>query len=94
MPISRDEVLHIARLAHVGIEGAEIEELAVELSSIVDHVARLQEVDTTGLEGAGDLGSPTVMRDDEVAPSWPVEKVLANAPHRSDDLFEVQAIFD
>jgi Asp-tRNA(Asn)/Glu-tRNA(Gln) amidotransferase C subunit len=34
------------------------------------------------------------MREDVVAPSWAPAAVLANAPRREDDLFEVQAIFD
>jgi aspartyl-tRNA(Asn)/glutamyl-tRNA(Gln) amidotransferase subunit C len=95
MPLSRNEVEHVARLAHLGLETDEIDEMTEQLSSIVDHVARLQEVDTSDIPPTAHvLPLENVMRDDEVRPSWPPDTVLANAPHRLDDLFEVQAIFD
>jgi aspartyl-tRNA(Asn)/glutamyl-tRNA(Gln) amidotransferase subunit C len=85
----------VARLAHVGLEAEEIQEMTQQLSSVLDHVAKLQKVDTTGVPPTSHVVPiEHVVREDEVRPSWPVEAVLANAPHRRDDLFEVQAIFD
>lgn len=95
MPISRDAVEHVARLAHIDLQPHEVEEFAVELSSVLDHMARLEEVDTTDIPPTSHVVPlENVMREDEVRPCWPVEAVLANAPHRSGDYFEVQAIFD
>ena len=95
MPISREEVEHVARLAHIGLEPHEVDELTGQLSTVLDHVAKLQEVDTSSVAPTDHvLPIENVMRDDEVGPCWTPEQVLANAPHRTDDLFEVQAIFD
>jgi len=95
MPISRDAVMHVARLAHVGLQPHEVDVLALELSSVLDHMTRLQEIDTSDVPPTSHVvAMESVMREDEVRPSWPQGAVLANAPHRSHDCFEVQAIFD
>jgi aspartyl-tRNA(Asn)/glutamyl-tRNA(Gln) amidotransferase subunit C len=95
MSLSRAEVEHVARLAHVGLTDEEIAEFAVELSSVIEHVNRLQKLDTTGVAPTAHvIPVENVMRDDEVRPSWPPEAVLENAPRRHGDYFEVQAIFD
>jgi aspartyl-tRNA(Asn)/glutamyl-tRNA(Gln) amidotransferase subunit C len=95
MSLSRGEVEHVARLAHIGLTEEEIDEFAIELSSVIDHVTRLQRLDTDGVSPTAHVVPiENVMREDEVRPSWPPEAVLANAPRRYDDQFEVQAIFD
>jgi len=95
MPISRDAVEHVAQLAQLGLQPHEVDELALALSSVLDHMARLQEVDTSDVPPTSHvLPLENVTREDEVRPSWPLQAVLANAPHRSHDCFEVQAIFD
>lgn len=95
MSISREVVEHVARLAHIGLADDEVPRLAIELSSVLDHVARLEEVDTSNVIPTSQVVSvEDVMRDDVVVPSWPVSAVLANAPHRRGDLFEVQAVLD
>lgn len=95
MSVSGEVVEHVARLAHIGLTDDEVPRLAIELSSVLDHVSRLGQVDTSGIPPTSQVGPlEDVMRDDVVAPSWPVAAVLANAPHRRSDLFEVQAVLD
>ena len=95
MPIDRAAVAHVAALAHVGLTEDELEAFSRDLSSIVDHIARLQELDTSQVPPtAHALPMENVLRADEVEPSWELEAVLANAPRRLGDLFEVQAILD
>jgi len=95
VPVSRETVLHIAQLAHVGLNQEEIDQMTEQLSSVIDHVARLQEVDTDHIAATSHAFSlNNVMRDDKVQPSWSPDEALANAPRRHDNLFEVQAIFD
>jgi aspartyl-tRNA(Asn)/glutamyl-tRNA(Gln) amidotransferase subunit C len=66
-----------------------------EISGILDHVAVLRNLDTSDVPAtAFAVPLENVMREDVVAPSWAPAAVLANAPRREDDLFEVQAIFD
>jgi aspartyl-tRNA(Asn)/glutamyl-tRNA(Gln) amidotransferase subunit C len=95
MPLSRDVIEHVARLAHVGLQPHEVDEFTLELAPVLDHVARLQQLDTTDVEPTAHAGSlDSVVRQDEVRPSWPIESVLTNAPRRDGDLFEVQAVFE
>jgi aspartyl-tRNA(Asn)/glutamyl-tRNA(Gln) amidotransferase subunit C len=95
MSLQHSEVEHVARLAHLGISAQEIDELGEELSSVLAHIEKLQEVDTTGVPLTSQaIQSENVWRDDVITPSLAVEAVLRNAPHRVGDLFEVQAILD
>lgn len=95
MRIDRETVHHIARLAHVDLTDQEVDDFSSELSSIVDHIANLQKIDTGDVSpSAHALQAEGTVRDDVVEPSWPAEMTLANAPRRWDGFFEVQAIFD
>jgi len=95
MSLTREEVVHVARLAHIELQPDEVGMLAEQLSTVLDHIAVLQSVDTENVEPTAHIAHvQNVMRDDEVNPSWPVEAVLANAPHRAGDFIEVQAVLD
>jgi aspartyl-tRNA(Asn)/glutamyl-tRNA(Gln) amidotransferase subunit C len=95
MPISRAEVEHVARLAQLGLTPDEIEEMTEQLSSVLEHIAKLDQVEVADVPPTAQaIPRANVMRDDTVQPSWPPEATLANAPHTADDFFEVQAIFD
>jgi aspartyl-tRNA(Asn)/glutamyl-tRNA(Gln) amidotransferase subunit C len=95
MSLSREQVLHIARLARVGVEEDEVERFAHQLSDILDYFERLQAVDTTGIPPtAHTLPLHNVWRDDLNEPCLDPETVLANAPLRDGDHFRVKAILD
>ncbi|MGH2442714.1 MAG: Asp-tRNA(Asn)/Glu-tRNA(Gln) amidotransferase subunit GatC [Chloroflexota bacterium] len=95
MPLSRETVEHVADLAYIGLEPSELDELTVQLSTVLDHIERLQRLDTTNVEPTLQSNPRlNVMRDDEIQPSWTPAAVLANAPRRAGDQFEVQAILD
>jgi len=95
MKLSRDEVLHIARLARVGLTDSEISRLSEQLSDILENFEILQQVDTTGVTPtAQSIDLQSVMRDDEVAPSFPPDDILANAPRREGDFFRVRAVLE
>jgi aspartyl-tRNA(Asn)/glutamyl-tRNA(Gln) amidotransferase subunit C len=100
MSLTPQEVLGVARLARLELTDAECETMTRQLSSIVDYVAQLQQVDTSGVEPlAHALLVHNVFRPDEPAPSLPVDEALANAPdRRSDDrgsqFYGVPAVLD
>jgi aspartyl-tRNA(Asn)/glutamyl-tRNA(Gln) amidotransferase subunit C len=95
MKLSRDEVLHIARLARVGLTESEINRLSEQLSHILESFEILQQVDTTGVPPtAQSVALQSVVRDDEVAPSFPTSDILANAPRREGDCFRVRAVLE
>jgi len=95
MKLSREEVLHIARLARVGLTEEEIGRMREQLSNILDNFEILQQVDTTDVPPtAHTVALHSVMRDDEAAPSLPPEEILANAPQREGDCFRVRAVLE
>ncbi len=95
MKLSRDDVLHIARLARVGVTDADVEKMREQLSNILENFEVLQQVDTTDTPPtAQSVALQNVVSADEVAPSLPPEQVLANAPQREGDLFRVRAVLE
>jgi aspartyl-tRNA(Asn)/glutamyl-tRNA(Gln) amidotransferase subunit C len=95
MKLSREEVLHIARLARVALTEAEITRLSEQLSNILENFEILQQVDTTDVPPtAQSVALHSVMREDEVAPSLPPDDILANAPRREGDCFRVKAVLE
>lgn len=95
MKLSREEVLHIARLARVALTEEEITRLSGQLSNLLENFQVLQEVDTTNVPPtAQSVALQSVMREDVVAPSLLPEDVLANAPRREGDCFRVRAVLE
>ncbi len=95
MSLTREEVLHIAQLAHLGLSEDDVPKFQEQLSEILDHFEALRALDTEGVPPTSHpLPLESVMREDEVAPSLPVEDVLANAPNAENDLFRVRAVLE
>ena len=88
--ISREEVLHVARLARLELAESEIEPMAHELSAVLDHIERIKELDLTGVPPTSHVVEITgQLRADEARPCLPREEALAQAPAVSDDGFLV-----
>ncbi len=91
--LTLDEVRHVAKLARLALDEAQLKRLAGQLESILDYVAMLGKVDVSGVEPmAHALPLHNVMRDDVVEPSLPLEKVLQNAPDTDGPFFKVPKI--
>ena len=88
MTITREQVLHVAKLARLALTEEEIERFRGQLSAILEAVGKVSELD---LEGVPPTSHPlevaNAWADDEPRPCLPVEDVFANAPDRDDDLF-------
>ena len=92
MAISRDDVLHVARLARLALREDEIERLQVQLNAILDAVGKVSELDMSDVPPTSHpLALVNVFAPDEPAPSLSLEDALANAPEREDDFFRVPA---
>jgi aspartyl-tRNA(Asn)/glutamyl-tRNA(Gln) amidotransferase subunit C len=88
--IGRDEVLHVARLARLALAEEEIEPMARELSAVLDHVARIGELDLDDVAPTSHVLDVTgALRPDEPRASLPREVALAQAPAVSDGGFLV-----
>ena len=95
MKLSRDEVLHIALLARLGLTEAEVDRFSEQLSNILENFEVLQQVDTSGIPPTAQaIPLQSVMRRDEVAPSLPASDILANAPQKEEDFFRVRAVLE
>ncbi len=93
MAITIQDVEHIAKLAKLTFTQKELEQFTRDLNQIIEYVAKLNELDTTNVEPLSHTTAlQNVMRDDTVAPSLPVEQVLANAPSREGNFFKVPKV--
>jgi aspartyl-tRNA(Asn)/glutamyl-tRNA(Gln) amidotransferase subunit C len=93
MKLSREEVLHIARLARLGLDEVEVGKFREQLSELLESFAVLQRVDTTDVAPtAHSIALENVVRSDQVAESLPPEQILANAPRREGDFFRVRPV--
>ncbi len=96
MSLSREEILKIANLAHLNVAEDEIESLRAKLSSVLEYVGQLSEVDVQGVEPAAHItGVSNVLRDDVVKTTSANvrEALLTAAPAREGDLVKVKAVF-
>jgi len=95
MKLSREEVLHIARLARLGLTEAEVDKMREQLSNILENFEILQRVVTDDVPPtAQSIDLQNVMRSDEVDPSRPPAEILSNAPRREGDCFRVRAVLE
>ena len=95
VPISREEVLHIAALCRIGVTEDELDPLREKLSQVLELFRTLDQVDTTDIPSTDHSGSlESVMRSDEAADSAPRESVLANAPAIENELIRVKAVLE
>lgn len=95
MNITKKDVEHIALLSRLKLTEEEKETFVKQLSGILTHVEKLNEVNTNGIEPTSHVVKMhNVMRDDAVTVSLPVEKVLANAPDSTEEFFRVPKIIE
>ena len=88
--ISRDQVLHVARLARLKLTDEEVERMSEELSGILDHIEKIGELDLEGVPPTSHVVEVTnALGADEPRPSWPREEMLAAAPAATGEGFEV-----
>jgi len=95
MKLNREDVLHIALLARLGLTETEVNRLSEQLSNILENFEVLQQVDTSGIPPtAQSIALQNVVSDDEVAASLPQSQVLANAPRKEEGFFRVKAVLE
>lgn len=88
--IGREQVLHVAKLARLRIGDDEIEKMESELSGILDHIEKINELDLDGVEPTSHVVTlENVLRPDEPRPSWPRDTMLEVAPDAGDGGFRV-----
>ncbi len=79
--IDREQVLHVARLARLRLSDGEIESMTGELSTVLDHIEKIGELDLGGVEPTSHVVElENVLRPDESRSSLPRETALEQAP--------------
>ena len=91
--ISLEQVRHVAKLSRLALAEDQTRRFATQLESILEYVAKLDEVNMTGVDPMTHaLPLHNVLRDDVVEPSLPVEQVLMNAPESDGPFFKVPKV--
>jgi len=90
MEITREEVLHVAKLARLELTDDEVERLTRELGAILEAVSKVSELDLSDVPPTSHpLELVNGFGEDEPRPSLSLDEVFANAPAREGDLFKV-----
>ena len=88
--LDRSQVLHVGRLARLELSDEEVDRMAAELSHVLDHIAKIRELDLEGVPPTSHVVDVVnVLRPDEPTPSLPREVILAAAPEPLHDGFGV-----
>jgi aspartyl-tRNA(Asn)/glutamyl-tRNA(Gln) amidotransferase subunit C len=91
--ITKEDVLHVAKLARLEIPEEEIDRVRDQLGAILEAVGKVGELDLSDVEPTSHpLDLVNVWAEDEPRPSLPREEALANAPDPADGAFRVPAV--
>lgn len=98
MKITEDEVRYVAALANLQLSGSEVGKLQADLNGILEHMDKLKEIDTTGVEPMAQVlfeaGETATLRADVVVPPLGNEAALANAPQAGAGYFKVPRVIE
>lgn len=95
MAIDREQVAHVARLARLSFDEAELDRFTEQLSQIIEYADRVSSVATEDVPPtAHPLPVKNVFRPDEVGDCLPQDKALSTAPDRDQDRFKVPRILE
>jgi aspartyl-tRNA(Asn)/glutamyl-tRNA(Gln) amidotransferase subunit C len=96
--ITEKEVRYVAELANLDLSDAEVHKFQADLDEILGHIARLNEVDTTGVEPLAQVlyaaGDTSTWRADRACPTLGTATALANAPQSGAGYFKVPKVIE
>lgn len=91
--LTRTDVEHIAQLARLHLTDEEKERYQEQLSNILDHISKLQELDTSNVQPMSSVVvEQSRLREDEPGSAMPQQDLLRNAPDVADDQFKVPPV--
>lgn len=95
MAINKSDVEHVAKLARIKISEEEKENLTEDLGEILNYVEELESAPTENVVSISQISNlENIARDDEIAPSLAINKVLENAPDKKDNFIKVKKVFE
>ena len=93
--LTTEDIRKVAALARLTLTEDEVARMTADIASILDYVAKLDELDTKGVEATSHVvAMETPFRPDVVTSTPSVDSSLANAPEREDGYFVVPAIIE
>lgn len=93
--IDREQVLKVAKLARLTLRDDEVPPVTAQLAKVLEHIAQLREVDTTGVEPTAQVGVDRLpLRPDVPRETLPREVVLGQAPETAGDGFVVPSFVE
>ncbi|MBW6520984.1 MAG: Asp-tRNA(Asn)/Glu-tRNA(Gln) amidotransferase subunit GatC [Desulfoarculaceae bacterium] len=93
MKITKEEVERVAHLARLNLSAEELETMTSQLDTILSYVAKLEELDTTGVQPMTHaFAEANAFREDRVTGSLAREEALANGPCQNGEAFVVPKI--
>ena len=91
--LTKQEVIKIAKLARISLTDAEVEKFQKGLSTVLDYVEELKNVDVSGLEEVSQVtGLVNVRRDDKAVAAQNRREIFSQAPEMKDGFYKVKAI--
>jgi aspartyl-tRNA(Asn)/glutamyl-tRNA(Gln) amidotransferase subunit C len=95
MPLSLQEVEHIAKLARLDLTDEEKNRYREQLSAILDHVAQLQKLETASIQPtSGVFSAESHLRSDKSRPGLPTETLLRTAAEKEGAQFKIPPVFE
>lgn len=93
MTISKDEIIHIAKLANLNLSEEEIERYAKDMTDILEFADIVNNLNTDEIkETIGINGEYNVFRKDEIKQGISRDKLLKNAPSQDDGMFRIPKV--
>lgn len=94
MQISKDEIIHIAKLASLNLSNEEIDKYTKDMQDILQFADTVNNVNTDDVkETIGSAGEYNVFRKDEIKQEVSKEELLKNAPSQEDGMFRIPKVF-
>jgi aspartyl-tRNA(Asn)/glutamyl-tRNA(Gln) amidotransferase subunit C len=95
MSITRETVLHVARLARLELDADEVTKMERDLAKILGYVSELAELPTEGIPATSQVAAERApLRPDVLVPSLDHEQALSEAPRRGSEAFAVPGFVD
>lgn len=93
--VMKINISHVAKLANLPLTDQEKTKFEAQLSSVLDYIARLNEVDTSNIEETSQVtGLENVLREDKKMPSLPQATAMSQAKTTHNGLFAVKGVFE
>lgn len=92
MKISREEIIHIAKLANLNLTDAEIDKYTNDMEDILNFANTVNNVNTEGVDETIGTDSYNVFRKDEIVEPVDRDTLLQNAPSQDEGMFRIPKV--